>query len=137
MEKECGTCHKILDIECFNNKGKGKKQSKCRECQRKYVRSHYLKNKKVYLDKNTMRRKEIKVFIESFKSDGCARCDEKDPCCLDFHHMDSSQKEINIGEISHRCWSHKRTKEEIQKCIVLCSNCHRKLHNKIKNQMDA
>ena len=58
------------------------------------------------------------------KSGGCVVCGEKDVCCLDFHHL--YNKSFNLA--SAREVSTERIKEEIKKCIVLCANCHRKLH---------
>lgn len=57
----------------------------------------------------------------------CAICKEDHPACLEFHHLDPSQKDYNISELVGR--SMKLIKEEADKCVVLCSNCHRKLHN--------
>ena len=57
--------------------------------------------------------KEGKVFLKD------------DVACLDFHHL--RDKEFNIAnEIKNL--SIDNLKKEIDKCIVLCANCHRKLH---------
>ena len=66
-----------------------------------------------------------KEYIKNIKNCGCAICDEKDIACLDFHHL--RDKEFNIAnEIKNL--SIDNLKKEIDKCIVLCANCHRKLH---------
>jgi hypothetical protein len=57
----------------------------------------------------------------------CARCDEADPACLQFHHREPSAKEMNIGNAG-RCSSPEKLLAEIVKCDVLCDNCHRKHH---------
>lgn len=56
----------------------------------------------------------------------CSICGETDPICLDFHHLDPAQKTIEISLAIAR-WSIKRIREEMDKCIVVCANCHRKL----------
>lgn len=59
----------------------------------------------------------------------CKRCDENHPACLDLHHLDPSQKDISVAKMA-RYFSIEKIKEEAAKCIVLCSNCHRKEHYK-------
>lgn len=65
-------------------------------------------------------------FVNSFKKE-CAVCHESEQCCLDFHHIDKSDKEFNIAE-KRGSLSKKAIEKEINKCVVLCANCHRKLH---------
>lgn len=73
------------------------------------------------------RRAYVKYYslITSLKSGGCVVCGEKTIVCLDFHHVDPTEKEYAISSIS----SMKRTILESAKCVILCSNCHRKFHN--------
>lgn len=57
----------------------------------------------------------------------CAHCGiVDDPCVYDLHHVDPSKKEEGIGRMMDRKWE--TILPEIQKCIMLCSNCHRKVH---------
>lgn len=49
------------------------------------------------------------------------------PCCYDFHHKDPMKKEDQISAM-FRDASDKKLSEEISKCILLCSNCHRIEH---------
>ena len=58
----------------------------------------------------------------------CTKCNENHPACLDFHHRDSSEKEYTIAYLTGNTGSIKRIIQEIEKCDVLCANCHRKLH---------
>jgi hypothetical protein len=62
---------------------------------------------------------------------GCSSCDESHPACLNFHHRDPELKlfEIGGGVVSR---SKESIEREISKCIVLCSNCHDKLHFKLR-----
>lgn len=57
----------------------------------------------------------------------CCRCGFDNPLALEFHHRDPSTKSFTI---SHKAWqvSEERLLEEIAKCEVLCSNCHRIEH---------
>ncbi len=60
------------------------------------------------------------------KSVGCACCGEKDVVCLDFHHYDPLEKEFNMSSALTKPVS--KLIEEAAKCVVVCSNCHRKIH---------
>jgi len=59
----------------------------------------------------------------------CKVCEENTSCCLDFHHLNPEIKKFAIGDI---CKMRNVTKEEIleemEKCEIMCSNCHRKYH---------
>lgn len=48
--------------------------------------------------------------------------------CLEFHHKDPSKKEVTLSRAVNNGWSIERMEKEIAKCVVLCANCHRKLH---------
>lgn len=72
------------------------------------------------------RHKAKREFLVSLKI-SCCRCGENHPACLDFHHRDPATKDVNISQVAGNI-SLKRLREEVQKCEVICSNCHRKLH---------
>ena len=82
---------------------------------------------------NTLR----KWLLEYKKQLKCNKCGESDIACLDFHHVDPSKKEIIISRAINNRWSVNRLKSEIEKCEVLCSNCHRKLHYKEYKDYDT
>ncbi len=56
----------------------------------------------------------------------CNRCPEKDPRCLDFHHIDHATKSFCVSAAPNCGYSRERILEEIAKCEVICANCHRK-----------
>ncbi len=106
---------------------------RCYEC-REYVSK---KQKRYYKDKNKRddsniryRRKKqdiVREIIQDLKSEGCVTCGEMDSRCLDMHHTNPSEKRFLVGL---GAWSRNIDEliEESKKCIVLCANCHRKLH---------
>jgi len=100
---------------------------KRKEYQKKYNKKHYVtyKNKRLLL--TYKRRQDTKEFIDTLKKDGCCICGESAIECLDFHHLDPLIKEISISKTITQGWSNKRILEEIKKCIIVCSNCHRKI----------
>lgn len=59
--------------------------------------------------------------------DKCACCGyNKCIQALEFHHLDPKQKDFNFGTNTNRSWE--ATRSEIQKCILVCANCHREIH---------
>ena len=79
---------------------------------------------------NRWRDKQRAEFQEFKKTLKCNRCPEDHIACLEFHHIDPNQKEVEIGVAASK-WSVERLKTEIIKCEVLCANCHRKEHSKV------
>lgn len=104
-------------------------QSFCKECNKEFHKNHYQKNKRKYLEANEKRKTENKKWFKEYKSKlFCEVCGENHIAVLDFHHKDRDLKLKNISEMIHSCFSQEKIKKEIEKCKVLCSNCHRKLH---------
>lgn len=58
----------------------------------------------------------------------CMECGESHPATLDFHHRDPATKEYNVARLLSTTMARKKILAEIEKCDVLCANCHRKLH---------
>lgn len=62
------------------------------------------------------------------KAIGCGVCRyDREPACLEFHHLDASEKEKRIDA---RTWwgNTAKTKAELSKCVLVCNRCHRELH---------
>jgi hypothetical protein len=133
--KKCTACNESKEESCFyfKNKKTGKLQSKCKSCSSNYSKKHYTNNKKIYIERARNSNQKANVRNRKFVSDyksyaGCKVCGENCHVCLDFHHIDSKNKTRNISRMSNEAWSLESIMKEIDKCIVLCSNCHRKLH---------
>lgn len=59
---------------------------------------------------------------------GCRRCSVDDPSCLVFHHDDPSSKTAGVGEMISYSYPAAAVLAEVERCTVLCANCHRKEH---------
>src|SRR5206468_1302825 len=70
--------------------------------------------------------------LKSTKS--CSRCGERTPECLQFHHPDRSQKEFDLGLAVGSGWARTRILAEMERCIVLCANCHLIHHREERQQ---
>ena len=73
------------------------------------------------------RRQRIRDYIANAKiGKKCQNCPVDDPRVLDFHHL--RDKHIKVSDIPKMKWGIKRTQLELDKCVLLCANCHRKEH---------
>lgn len=96
-----------------------------KEKQKEYNRLYNLKNKKVLLEKKLKRRKEQRDYIRKIKESPCFDCGQKFPYyVMDFDHI-NGKKKYNVSEFGRKSFSWKTIQEEIVKCVVVCSNCHR------------
>jgi hypothetical protein len=103
-------------------------QEKTRARWRKWYQLHKNDPEQVALrkKKRELKRKRARDFIRKMKSSGCSKCGFQNVLALQFHHLNPKTKKFNIANF--RTYSLKRIKEEIDKCVVLCANCHLILH---------
>ena len=74
------------------------------------------------------RKLEIRKWFWEYKSGlGCCRCGENHAATIDFHH-NSGDKEKTISKMVADGYSIERICEELEKCEIVCANCHRKIH---------
>lgn len=66
------------------------------------------------------RAKSAAVLYLGGKCKKCGWCGNQ--AALQFHHKDSKAKEFIIGNVANKSWD--VIKVEMQKCILLCANCH-------------
>lgn len=76
-------------------------------------------------------RKKIKARAVEYKGGQCQNCGyNKCMSALAFHHLDPSQKDFGIGGNGEtRAWD--TIKKELDKCVLLCANCHAEEHEKL------
>jgi hypothetical protein len=85
----------------------------CKACNREAVRKH---------------RRRRADYVRALKLErGCMRCGyARSAAALDFHHRDPSLKKFSISQAITRPWD--AVLSEIEKCDVICRNCHAELH---------
>ncbi|MFA6384778.1 MAG: hypothetical protein WCY10_05350, partial [Candidatus Omnitrophota bacterium] len=77
------------------------------------------------------RRKKVRQMSVDYKGGKCELCNY-DRCvdALEFHHNDEAGKKFGISEKGYtRSWD--TVKVELDKCILVCANCHRELHARL------
>lgn len=91
---------------------------------KKWHQKYYRKYKKYYLERQRRRRREFRNVVKKYKDVPCADCHQRFPYyCMDFDHV-RGKKKFEISDVNVFS-SLKRLLEEIAKCDVVCSNCHR------------
>ena len=116
--KICSSCKidKPLDEFYIISKSNPKPYSKCKNCFNSYCVERWVKRK---------------INAIKYKGSSCLDCGisfpEEPYVIFDFHHRDPSQKDVDWGKLKLR--SQKSINTELDKCDLLCSNCHRKRHH--------
>lgn len=104
---------------------RGREAKRRRELHEKYMSDPAYVEKQ--LENKTKRRTLLKQELVEYKGGKCAHCLRSfHPAAMDFHHVDSSSKEKSVAVLLGG--SKEKALKEIEKCILLCSNCHRTLH---------
>lgn len=134
----CKSCRKI-----YLSENKEKISASTKEYGAEYRKQHistandrstkyYEQNKEKVLKRNSARRSQRKILVDGISMNygccnpSCGWDKQFDPCLLDFHHFDKTSKELPVS-LMYAC-KKSRVASEINKCVVLCSNCHRLYH---------
>jgi hypothetical protein len=112
-EKLCGTCQEWKLLDEFYASPRGV-PGDCKLCT---------------LLKQRQQREELKLKAITYLGGKCADCGLVDhPAVFDFHHIDPSQKDFQISHHSVKSMPWSEVCLELDKCMLLCANCHRKRH---------
>lgn len=111
-DKKCANCLEFKNLNNFNKKNENTYQSYCKKCQNER-RYNIFKNNKL-------------ILLEEF-GNKCSKCGyNKNTAALEFHHIDPLKKDFNLGKA--RSINISKLRQELEKCILICANCHRELH---------
>jgi len=115
-EKHCYVCKKIKKKNEYC-KTYFERNGPCRECGTKYD-----------IERNRILKKKAIEYLGG----KCKRCDFVGHfSCYDFHHLVPKTKEMNWGQMRKKSWNN--LLRELNKCILLCGNCHKIIHCKIND----
>ena len=88
----------------------------------------YLANKEKHQKTvNKYRRDSRQSWMEFKATQNCSHCGFSHPAVIDFHHVIRDASKQSVNKLAQQ-GSYTKAREEIKKCIPLCSNCHRILH---------
>lgn len=130
--KKCSRCGKKKRGASFSIRNTGALTAWCRSCKRAYDHTAYVRDKSEYLMRNKRNRSRNRAFILACKTRPCLDCNQSfDPCVMDFDHV-RGQKAFNLSVGAGLGKGINQIKQEIAKCDVVCSNCHR-LRTKLRS----
>ncbi len=109
----CPCCEKDLPKDQFySRRGKEGSSVYCKTCTN---------------EQTLKRQRALKEQAVQYKGGKCSVCDyNKYQGALEFHHLDPNEKDFSIAQARHTTFD--KVKAELDKCVLLCSNCHREVH---------
>ena len=99
----------------------------CTDCGRTF---NWTKNSVCSTCRTFKRREQQRAIAIDYCGGKCSNCKNNDYDVLTFHHRDPKEKKFNLCNSWQKKWE--VLKEEIEKCDLMCANCHMKLHRKEK-----
>ena len=89
----------------------------------------YLRNKDTIHQRNMRDKRRKRDYIQKLKEVPCMDCGGTfNPVAMDFDHRERDSKKMNVSMLCNYSWD--RLLDEIEKCDIICSNCHRVRHLK-------
>lgn len=119
MIRECKICDKTFET-------KSSTRIYCYECSGNSTRNdnENRKHQKTILRRN-MKLQAIKMLGGKCSICGYNKCVD----ALEFHHRNPKEKEFKLGSGNTMSWE--EYKNELKKCILVCSNCHKEIHSRL------
>jgi hypothetical protein len=127
--KRCCRCKAWKPLTEFNRMSKSPdgRQAQCRECNRQYHYDNWERHMAQIKARNRRVTNDNKRRLWDYLLDhSCVDCGESDPVVLEFDHLRDKWKNVTQLLRGH-CWETILT--EIEKCDVVCANCHRRRTN--------
>lgn len=119
--KWCNFERALQPLKNFTISPSGHRQTYCRDCTKKDWLIRY----------NSAKRKSIE-----YTGDKCRDCGNIFPDYMyDFHHLDPTQKDFKIAGALTAKWE--KLQKELDKCVLLCPNCHRERHHQFSQHNTA
>lgn len=128
----CCACKDELPVDqfSFKNKKTGRRNTRCKACQKAYAAEHYKNNSDAYKVRATKSRPELRTrsraWVQAYKTGSpCTDCGGVfHHAAMDFDHIHPG-KVANVAVLAAEGASLKKLRDEIAKCDLVCSNCHR------------
>jgi|APSaa5957512622_1039677.scaffolds.fasta_scaffold07485_6 hypothetical protein len=107
-----------------------KNNTRAKEYKKQWNREYYLNNTDKEKERTKKRKQTLRRWFNEYKETlSCSKCGEGHPACLEFHHTKASEKDFMVSDsIERKGFSRDKILAEINKCTILCANCHRKIH---------
>jgi hypothetical protein len=129
MLRRCGRCRQEKSVDDFAWRyiERGLRDNYCRPCRSAYKKEHYSKHRDRYISNARDRRTRVKdervrFLVDYLREHPCVDCGEEDVVVLEFDHLRDKSFGVSSGLL--RNWG--EVLAEIEKCEVVCANCHRR-----------
>ena len=127
ISKVCTQCEQRKELKEFAKK-LTRTSSECKECHQKASKAKYNDKERTRVRADKARRVKIaKEYVADLKAKSQCKCGYKG-IALQFHHVGA--KDLDVSSAVSGGWSLDRLKKEINKCVILCANCHMEEHLK-------
>ena len=130
--KRCAVCKEIKPEEEFNWRWKeqGRRWGTCKACQRQQKNRYYATHRADYNARKRVRTQATRdaarqYVLDYLSTHPCVECGESDPVVLEFDHI-HGRKDGAVSEMVLSGKSLEALQAEIDKCQILCANCHRR-----------
>ena len=125
---KCGTTKLLSEFHVRVRQGTAHHYRHCKECHRSIIRAHYSANRATYIkkaaDRNVQALQKVRSYLlEYLLKHPCVDCGEKDIVVLQFDHYNGN-KVTEVGTLVRRGHPLATIRAEIEKCEVVCANCH-------------
>ena len=121
-DRYCPSCKTYRNINDFYSRRKTNCTGYCKNCMCR---------------RTTARQRKLKTLMIEYKGGRCQSLNCSTPGGynrsingFDFHHLDPTKKEFTLSQI-RLCRMNDKIKEELDKCLLLCANCHREVHEEL------
>ncbi len=132
---QCLTEKSLLEFT-FKTKNSDGYESACKACLALKRKIYYENNKQKEIKRIANVKLRNREWYKNLKLQlKCSYCNENHISCLQFHHLDPAEKEDNIVSMMQNNLGKQKIINEMNKCIVLCANCHFKLHWNLRNSL--
>lgn len=113
----CPKCKKDVETDNFyQRRGKANSSVYCKSCTS---------------IQTLERQRKLKQELVDYKGGSCVKCGYKKYIgALEFHHLDPTKKDFTIAHLKLTSFNDE-IKKELDKCILVCANCHREIHNEM------
>lgn len=127
---KCGTLKPVSEFSSSIHQGRSRPNSWCKSCLNGHNTEKYRSNPTIRTRtkeaRKAIRFRTREFFIGLLQQSSCMDCGETDIIVLDFDHRDQKTKKFNLAEAVSGGISMARIKAEIEKCDIVCANCHRR-----------
>jgi hypothetical protein len=126
QKRRCGRCNRNLLLSEFARYGQGH-QSYCRSCKKEYDAAWYRTNKARRRAKVRADRAAYVAWLDSLKEGKpCVDCGRTyPPYVMEWDHLPGAIKTLVLADTRKAAYSKKRILAELEKCDLVCANCHR------------